>query len=180
MAKSKWDTVKDKLILVEGWARDGLTEDQVINILNEKQRYYFTGKEKEYEKYIKENIIDICKNIGLPKVLSVKSQQRFDIDSFSIKPDIMIYHENNSLSVFEVKCCNYKYPSTGVSEQTKAIGQLLLYKNVLEELRRDKVRVFLIDQKIYKRTVCIFANMKLPITLIEVQNDRVFIPYKNI
>ncbi len=30
MAKSKWDTnVKDKLILVEGWARNGLTEQQI-------------------------------------------------------------------------------------------------------------------------------------------------------
>ena len=30
MAKSKWETnVKDKLILVEGWARNGLTEQQI-------------------------------------------------------------------------------------------------------------------------------------------------------
>lgn len=33
MAKSKWDTVKDKLILVEGWARDGLTEKQIAKNL---------------------------------------------------------------------------------------------------------------------------------------------------
>lgn len=33
MAKSKWDTVKDKLILVEGWARDGLTELQIAHNL---------------------------------------------------------------------------------------------------------------------------------------------------
>ena len=31
MAQSKYDTrVKDKLILVEGWARDGLTEEQIV------------------------------------------------------------------------------------------------------------------------------------------------------
>ena len=31
MARSKYDThVKDKLILVEGWARDGLTEEQIV------------------------------------------------------------------------------------------------------------------------------------------------------
>ena len=29
MAKSKWEQVKDKLILVEGWARDGLTDEQI-------------------------------------------------------------------------------------------------------------------------------------------------------
>ncbi|MFL0197620.1 transposase [Clostridium sp. WILCCON 0269] len=33
MRKSKWDTVKDKLILVEGWARDGLTDEQIAKNL---------------------------------------------------------------------------------------------------------------------------------------------------
>lgn len=33
MTKSKWDTVKDKLILVEGWARDGLTDEQIAHNL---------------------------------------------------------------------------------------------------------------------------------------------------
>ena len=34
MAKSKWEDVKDKLILVEGWARDGLTNEQIAENLN--------------------------------------------------------------------------------------------------------------------------------------------------
>ena len=34
MSKSKWETnVKDKLILVEGWARNGLTEQQIAKNL---------------------------------------------------------------------------------------------------------------------------------------------------
>ena len=33
MANSKWDDVKEKLILVEGWARDGLTDEQIANNL---------------------------------------------------------------------------------------------------------------------------------------------------
>lgn len=33
MAKSKWEQVKDKLILVEGWARDGLTNQQIASNL---------------------------------------------------------------------------------------------------------------------------------------------------
>ena len=33
MAKSKWDDVKDKLLLVEGWARDGLTDEQIAKNL---------------------------------------------------------------------------------------------------------------------------------------------------
>ena len=33
MAKSKWEQVKDKLTLVEGWARDGLKDKQIANNL---------------------------------------------------------------------------------------------------------------------------------------------------
>lgn len=33
MAKSKWEEVKDKLILIEGWARDGLTNEQIAQNL---------------------------------------------------------------------------------------------------------------------------------------------------
>jgi len=33
MAKSKWEQVKDKLILIEGWARDGLTNEQIAQNL---------------------------------------------------------------------------------------------------------------------------------------------------
>lgn len=33
MAKSKWEEIKNKLILVEGWARDGLTDEQIANNL---------------------------------------------------------------------------------------------------------------------------------------------------
>lgn len=33
MAKSKWEDIKDKLMLVEGWARDGLTNEQIAHNL---------------------------------------------------------------------------------------------------------------------------------------------------
>jgi len=33
VAKSKWEQVKNKLVLVEGWARDGLTNEQIATNL---------------------------------------------------------------------------------------------------------------------------------------------------
>lgn len=33
MAKSKWEEIKDKLMLVEGWARNGLTDKQIAKNL---------------------------------------------------------------------------------------------------------------------------------------------------
>lgn len=47
MAKSKWDTVKDKLILVEGWARDGLTDEQIAHNLGISKDTFYRYK-KQY------------------------------------------------------------------------------------------------------------------------------------
>jgi len=33
MAKSKWEDVKEKLVLIEGWARDGLTNKEIATNL---------------------------------------------------------------------------------------------------------------------------------------------------
>lgn len=47
MARSKWDTnVKDKLILVEGWARNGLTEQQISKNLGVAYSTFRIYKEK--------------------------------------------------------------------------------------------------------------------------------------
>lgn len=47
MAKSKWEThVKDRLIEVEGWARDGLTDEQIAKNLGISIRTFYEYKEK--------------------------------------------------------------------------------------------------------------------------------------
>ena len=46
MAKSKWEKVKDKLILVEGWARDGLTDEQIADNLRISKDTFYKYKKK--------------------------------------------------------------------------------------------------------------------------------------
>ena len=55
MAKSKWDSVKDKLILVEGWARDGLNNEQIANNLgiNPDTLYTYQKKYPEFSEALK-------------------------------------------------------------------------------------------------------------------------------
>lgn len=154
-----------------------MEEFNTIDILEEKQRYFFIGQEKQFEEYVVSNIDDICEGLCLPRVKKIKRQKRYDLPSFSIKPDLIVIHEDDTFSVFEIKCTNPKYPGTSVTEQTRAIGQLLLYKSTLKELYNASPRLFLVDTKIHKRTVMVFSEIKLPVTLIEIQNDRVFIPY---
>ena len=43
---AKWNDVKDKLILVEGWARDGLTNEQIADNLGINQDTLYTYKKK--------------------------------------------------------------------------------------------------------------------------------------
>ena len=49
MAKSKWEDVKGKLILVEGWARDGLTDEQIANNLGISIQTFYTYKKEHLE-----------------------------------------------------------------------------------------------------------------------------------
>jgi DNA-binding XRE family transcriptional regulator len=46
MAKSKWDDVKEKLILIEAWARDGLTDEQIAHNLGISKDTFYTYKKE--------------------------------------------------------------------------------------------------------------------------------------
>nr|DAY39445.1 MAG TPA: terminase small subunit [Caudoviricetes sp.] len=50
MAKSKWEDIKEKLILVEGWARDGLTDEQIANNLGISTSTFYEYK-KNYSEF---------------------------------------------------------------------------------------------------------------------------------
>lgn len=78
MAKSKWEThVKDKLILVEAWARNGLTDEQIsknlgiaVSTLNE-----YKNKYPEFSESLKrgKEVIDVeVENALLKRALGYK------------------------------------------------------------------------------------------------------------
>lgn len=49
MAKSKWEDIKEKLTLVEGWAREGLTDEQIANNLDISTSTFYEYKNKYSE-----------------------------------------------------------------------------------------------------------------------------------
>ena len=55
VAKSKWEQVKEKLILVEGWARDGLTNEQIAKNLgiNPDTLYKYQKEHPEFSEALK-------------------------------------------------------------------------------------------------------------------------------
>ena len=178
----------DGLTRLKGWARDGLTDEhmgteylgigETIEELRRPQDFEFIGNESQFEENIFEHIEDICAGLNLPRVIVKQRQVMIPVEKqFTIKPDIVVRHEDYSCTIFEVKKASDKYPSTGTSNQMNAVGQLLLYGNVFEAIIKTKPRLALIDNKIYYRTMCAFMGNKLPITLIDFQKDRVFVPY---
>lgn len=161
-----------------------LCDSEVIAALNKPPESIFNGNESAYEKYVVSVLPEIFAGLNLPAIEKIETQVAKKIGSFKVILDIYVLHCDNSVSILEAKCSKITQDNHGVAAQAQAqsIGQLLLYKGVVEELRKikngnSKVRLFLVDQKILPRTVCIFSQCKLPITLLEVSESRVFIPY---
>ena len=151
--------------------------NELIKELKAPVRYECLGKEKDLENNIVENMDQICECLGLPSIKIIDRQHRLRVNDFDMQPDIMVRHDDDTMTIFEVKKASEKFPGTGTYNQMAAIGQLLLYKTTIKRIINAPVRVALIDNKIYYRTFLAFTEYKLPITLIELQKDRLFVPY---
>lgn len=138
----------------------------------------FVGNEKDFEGHLLLHIDLICEALGIPEPENVLRQQQICVDGFICRPDIIICHKDQTLTVIEVKKASTKFPSLGAANQMGAVGQLLLYQNVLEAMVGSRPRLVLADNKIYFRTYCAFLGNSIPITLLEFQKDCIFIPYR--
>lgn len=147
-------------------------------LLQEDVRYELIGKEKEFEDNVKLHLVDICECLGLPEIESVHQQKQIRTEGMQIILDLVVRHVDQTATIFEVKKYNNNEPHTGTNNQMQAVGQLLLYQNLFELKTGGKPRLVLIDNKIFYRTVMAFMGNNLPITLVELQKDRLFIPYK--
>lgn len=136
------------------------------------------GKESDFEEKVYSCLVEICYGLSLAPLTDIKRQKLYLYDGYRIKPDLITFHTDNSITVFEIKKANDKHPCTGTTNQLNAVGQLFLYKSILQARNpKKKIRLAIVDNKIYKRTMYAIADSRLPITLIEVQKDRVFVPY---
>lgn len=157
-----------------------ITQEEARDLMWEPQRYIFTGTEKKFEDLITESIAEICHGLELPPIARVKRQQTILVGSYSIRPDIFIWHTDGTGSILEVKLSNCEHPAAGRMSQAQALGQLMLYGEVVISVWGDGKflpRLFLFDNKIYPETHMMASRHRLPISLVEIQGSRVFIPY---
>lgn len=152
--------------------------DETTRLLREPMRYEIEGSEKDFEENVFDNLEQMIAGLGLPKITTAERQRQIRFPGGQIIMDIVVRHTDGSATIIEVKKPSKQNPSTSPYAQMQAIGQLLLYQNVFEMKTNIKPRLILIDNKIHERTCLAFAGNNLPITLIDFQKDRVFIPYR--
>lgn len=156
----------------------GLTNEETTKALREPVASEFIGGEFAFEEHIVEHLEEICEFLGLDEIRNVQRQKQIRADRFQVIMDIIVKHTDESVTIFEVKKFNNKYPANGPVNQMQGVGQVLLYQNIYELRFGVRPRLVLIDNKIYERTMMAFMNNALPITLMEMQKDRMFIPYR--
>ena len=150
-----------------------------IELLKEEPRFIFEGAEKDFEEHIVLNADLICEALGLPEIKIIERQRQIRFGGNQITMDIVIRHTDGSLTILEVKKLNNKNPWTSTGAQVQAVGQMLLYRNIVKAKTGITPRVALITDKLFYRTQAVFIDTELPLALIEFQRNRLFMPYEN-
>lgn len=130
--------------------------------------------EKEMQEFFLKRIKIFAEDYKLPKIKSIGSEVwiksfkniKTNKEQFSIpdtrRIDVIIYHEDKSLSLFELKNNTKK----GLHLDTGII-QLLKYKSIIEDLSDvDTVRLFLVSSKIDYQSAITVQKYNLPIKFI--------------
>lgn len=137
VAKSKADEwlEQDKLTLLEGWARDGLTDEQIAHNMGIATSTFYDWKNKysEFSKSLKKNkeVVDIeVENALLKKALGYNASIK---KAFKIKD---IIYENGK-KVSETERIEYAEEEVHIPADTTA--QIFWLKNRKPDKWRDKV-----------------------------------------
>lgn len=143
MAKSKWETnVKDKLILVEAWARNGLTDEQIAKNLGiSKVTFYkYMNEYTELSEHLKKGkeVVDIeVENALLKRALGYKykevTKEKISQKDSSGRPLI----DMHGMPVYKLEIT--KEITKEVSPDTTA--QIFWLKNRKPEVWRDKQQI---------------------------------------
>lgn len=151
--------------------------DEIIERIQAPIIDFWAKDEKELESYIVQQLDHIFENIGLPPAIRVETQFIINTEFKGII-DILAVHQDKSVSVFEAKCTTKANKAQSAMLQCAGIGQLLLYKTMLEQKGvTTGVRLFLVSNKIHYRTLLTFTQTRLPISLLEVNSKECFSPY---
>lgn len=142
MAKSKWEEIKQKLMLVEGWARNGLTDEQIAKNLGIGKTAFYKYKKNyaEFSNSIKKGkeVVDFeVENALLKRALGYEHTE-------TTKERIMMKDENGQpvVDIHGMPC--YKMVVTKTTKKQVApdtTAQIFWLKNRKPQEWRDKQEV---------------------------------------
>lgn len=130
-------------------------------------RYKHTGSEKDIEMHITENVHDIASGCHWPEVSITKNQFPLPLGKHPKIADIFIRHTDNTGTIVEIK----KYRN--LSEQIYAIGQVLLYGELVCVLLGNYPRLVIASDYINPILKAIISRQRLPIKTMQIDGDRV-------
>lgn len=137
MSESKWYDVEEKLILIEAWARDGLTDEQIANNLGISSRtlYYYKNKYPQFLQALKrgKEVVDVeVENALLKKALGFKEtvKKAIKVKNVEYKDGKRLKETENVILVDEEQ---YIQPDT--------TAQIFWLKNRKRDVWRDKQEV---------------------------------------
>lgn len=132
-----------------------------------KPKYIFTEKEIELQNHIVENINDIAENCFWGKITRIETQYVIPKVNGRIIADIMLWHEDGTGTVIEVKRSN-----TNRNVILTAISQSLFYGMLMESSLKNMPRLVIAMPKINADVYNLIKKFNLPINLLMVDNDR--------
>lgn len=135
MARSKWPQVKDKIMLVEKWARDGLSEEQIAKNLGISRNTLNDYKNKHPDilnalKRGKEVLLTEVENALIKRALGFKYEET----------KTYIKEEDDKVITYTEKTIKYMPPDTGACA--------IVLKNKDKENWKDNPHKVDIDRKL--------------------------------
>lgn len=157
-------------LIFDGQNKTGLSTDEAVSLLAKPKELDYKHNEKAFEKIVCDQLPDIMKRLGRSAPKEIMPQLRIKANRHIGHADIYVVHEDNTTSIIEVKNSGYSAAKTG--EHCRAIGQLLYYAKMFEISKGVFPELYLIDSKISPQLMFTFSGMKIPVTVIEMQDNK--------
>ncbi len=129
--------------------------------------FIHTGREKDIELHLIENISAISENCKWGEITKFQKQLQLQIRGKKPICDLMVWHKNGTGTVIEVK--KFK----GDLWQSHAIGQVLMYGEVLRANLGEYPRMVICSDYISPLVKLIIKSQNLPIKTLEIDGDKV-------
>jgi len=153
----------------------------VIKACREGYHHLGYDNEAEFQEDVRAALPIILRGMGRAPVSKIEEEKDIYVDTpedngARSKIDLLVYHENGTGSIVEVKCSDKRRQWKNPKGQASGVGQLMLYQQVLHNKREAEVPMYLVDTRVHLQSMQMCDRLDLPITLIQFRPPEVLCP----